>query len=225
MSILEHNLTDRPCRFAGINLSRSGADTPYQKVIDDVTADDKPRTAFLKACLSKLGLVVNEEEQPVPSLSRLHLSSHCATDVSELVAAWNDIITLIEGEEYIKGENDTFHLEKPASWSMATVKDVVETISSVTPGTMLTKQADTPPAAAMEYDQVVKTIIAHDSNLPTYKETPHFNHAAYYSNLNDFRKTSTEEEGDFGKYLLYGEVVTSTNTILEKSAINTFCHS
>jgi biotin--protein ligase len=69
--------------------------------------DDTLRVNFLKACLSKLGLTISQETSSVPSLSRLHLSSLHPYLVPELLASWEDIITKEDGEEYIKGENDT----------------------------------------------------------------------------------------------------------------------
>lgn len=193
-------------------MSKDGANDDYKNVVDTVIANDKPRTQFVKACLKKLGLRVNEEDQPVPSLSRLHLSAHLPSDVAELVSSWQEIITLVDGEEYIKGEHDTFHLEKPASWSMSALKDAV---SSVLPAG--NSESDSPSAlAAMDYDKIIKKVIAHEDHLPSHKETPNFNHDAYYANLHDFRRSAREEAGEFGKYLMYGEVVTSTQTLLEK---------
>ena len=74
---------------------------------------------------------VNEEEQAVPSLSHLHLSAHQASDVSELMASWHEIITLVDGQEYIKGENDTFHFQKPESSFGRDSNQILEDIMDV----------------------------------------------------------------------------------------------
>lgn len=52
---------------------------------------------------------------------------------------------------------------------------------------------------------------------PTGKETPYFNHHAFYANLRRYQQESSSEAEEFGKIILYGEVVTSTNTMLEKN--------
>lgn len=201
-------------RFAGANLSKDGADDSYKKLVDTIIAHDKPRTEFVKACLKKLGLQVNEDAQPVPSLSRLHLSAHRPSDVSALVSSWQEIITLIDGEEYIKGDLDTFHLEKPASWTMTALKN---TLATIIPDAISGADSNQPSVPAMiDYDKLVKKLFAHEDEIPSHKETPSFHHNAYFANLNHYRSTAEEKEGCFGKYLLYGEVVTSTQTMLEK---------
>lgn len=202
-------------RFAAVNLSKQDNGPEYAKVVDAVAADEKPRADFLKACLTKLGLKVNQEEQAVPSLSRLHLSTHKPSDVAELVSSWQEIITLNDGEEYIKGENDTFHLEKPDRWSMSTL---TQAVASVLPGAAGQERdnAEEDQAGLVDYDKVVKRIVAHETELPSNKETPYFNHYAYFANLQHYQRELRDSDPAFGKYILYGEVVTSTNTLLEK---------
>ncbi|EON67818.1 biotin-[acetyl-CoA-carboxylase] ligase [Coniosporium apollinis CBS 100218] len=209
-------LTGPHPEFAAVNLSKQDNGPEYAKVVDAVAADEKPRTDFLKACLTKLGLKVNQEEQAVPSLSRLHLSTHKPSDVAELVSSWQEIITLSDGEEYIKGENDTFHLEKPDRWSMSTL---TQAVASVLPGAAGKEKdnAEEDQAGLIDYDKVVKRIVAHETELPSNKETPYFNHYAYFANLQHYQHELRDSDPAFGKYILYGEVVTSTNTLLEKN--------
>jgi biotin--protein ligase len=68
----------------------------------------------------------------------------------------------------------------------------------------------------LDYDKIVKKIVVHDEGLPSAKETPYFNHAAYYANWAEFVKGTNGTEGRFGKHIIYGEVVTSTSTMLDK---------
>ncbi|KAF1986981.1 class II aaRS and biotin synthetase [Aulographum hederae CBS 113979] len=214
-------LTGPHPEFAGINLDKKNGGPDYSKVVDAVNENDIARSDFLKACLRKLGLKIAKEETPVPSLSRLHLSSHNASDVSELVHSWNEIITTVDGEEYIKGENDTFHLEKPAAWSMGSLKKAVSAVLPSSTTGSATESSDDSDASSgdriIDYNSVLKRLLAHETELPANKETPFFNHHAFYANLNHYVRTSRDIEGEFGKYLLYGEVVTSTNTMLEKN--------
>ena len=77
---------------------------------------------------------MNQEEQAVPSLSRLHLTAHSLADVSDLVATWSEIITVMDGDEYIKGENDVFRIEKEGTaWSVKELKRAVSAMSEKLP--------------------------------------------------------------------------------------------
>ncbi len=182
--------------------------------------DDSSRVNFLKACLAKLGLVVNQETTSVPSLSRLHLSSLHHFLVPELLVAWESIITKLDGEEYIKGENDTFHLEKQDSrWSL---NSLVKTLPiSVTSKGGEEHSADQTVNVGsddriVDYNAITKRLILHETEWPGTKETPYFNHHSFYANLRKYQEERDSEAEEFGKYLMYGEVVTSTNTMLEK---------
>jgi biotin---protein ligase len=174
---------------------------------------------FLKACLTKLGLTVNQDSVAVPSLSRIHLSSLHPQETSEPLHSLTDIIKAGDnGEEYIKDENDTFHIEKPSTWKMSRLDEALP--SSDDPETS-EKQADKADGDGAEdrivdYSKVVKLILAHEDDVPSSKETPYFNHHAFYSNLNHYQSGLDDDEISFGRHLLHGEVVTSTNTLLEK---------
>jgi biotin--protein ligase len=201
-------------RFAAVNLNKQASGLDFAKVVEALEEDDKPRTGFFKACLRKLGLQVNEAEQSVPSLSHLHLSSIQTTELPCLLAGLSDIITRENGQEIIKGANDTFVLEYPGRFSM---NKLTEAISSVLPSTIAGGSADDEPSdGILDYDKIVKRIVVHEEGLPTAKETPYFNHAAYFANWAQFVRETNATEGRFGKHLIYGEVVTSTSTMLEK---------
>ena len=180
--------------------------------MDAIREDDQKEAAFLKACLTKLGLTVNQELNVVPSLSRLHVSSLEPSDVQELVNSWKDIIVAEEGEEYIRGENDTFHLGKPSRWSMSSLTTVLPSLSSEKTNEEAANEGD----RILDYSTVVKKMIVHNQSYPGCKETPYFNHHAFYANLRHYQSLSKSLRGEFGKYLMYGEVVTSTSTMLEK---------
>ena len=165
----------------------------------------------MKGCLTKLGLKINQETNSVPSLSRLHLTSMQPAETSKIIAALQDIITVEEGEEYIKDENDTFHLEKPSAWSLSSLAESL-------PGepNEKTDRCDLIEDKIIDYSTVVKRLLIHDKEHPTSKETPYFNHHAFFANLKHYQSKGKEAALDFGKNLMYGEVVTSTNTMLEK---------
>lgn len=181
--------------------------------------------------MAKLGLRVSQDNQAVPSLSRLHLSSTQLSNVSDILASFSEVITVEDGEEHIKGENDTFRLEKPDAWSMANVaKALPSAVKNVLPGVASDSSASENPDAVedlvnpdeltdkiVDYDKIVKRLVLHESSLPESKQTPYFNHNAFFANLQHYNRTiSRNVDASFGNVLLYGEVVTSTNTLLEK---------
>jgi len=198
-------------RFAAVNLDPKADGADFPKVVDALARDDKARTDFLKACLAKLGLQVNQDQITVPSLSRLHLTSMHPSDTSNVIEGLREIISTEKGEEYIKDENDTFHLEKPATWSMGSLFGALSSGS-----TEKTDHKDDAEDRILDYSTVVKRLLVHDKDHPASKETPYFNHHAYYANLKHYQTLGESVNLDFGKNLLYGEVVTSTNTMLEK---------
>jgi biotin--protein ligase len=212
-----------PIRFAGVNLDPNGGGPEYPKLVEDLTLDDEARSDFLKACLEKLGLTVSQEAAQIPSLSRLHLSSLHHYLVPELLSSWEDIITKEDGEEYIKGENDTFLLEKKDSrWSLNSLVQSLP-VSSIF-GVKETQAADQlggdgSDDRIVDFSKVTKHLVPHETQWPETKETPCFNHNAFYGNLRYYQNEKSSEAEVFGKYLMYGEVVTSTNTMLEKLVV------
>jgi biotin--protein ligase len=200
------------------------ADVPnYSEMVKELAEDDASRVNFLKACLAKLGLIISQEaSSSVPSLSRLHLSSLHHYLVPELLASWEDanIITKENGEEYIKGENDTFHLEKQDSrWTLNSLANSLPLSDALKPSDEQTAdQLDgTSDDRIVDYNAITKRLIPHETEWPGAKETPYFNHHSFYANLQKYQEEKGSEAEEFGKYVMYGEVVTSTNTLLEKN--------
>ena len=198
-------------RFAAVNLDHESEIGGYAKVVEALAEDDKQRIDFLKACLLKLGLKVSQENTAVPSLSRLHLSSILSNGISDIMAGLQEIISIEDGEEYIKDENDTFHLEKPSAWSLGSL---AKSLTSET--SEKTDNSDDDEDRIIDYNTVVKRLIVHEKEPPPSKETPYFNHDAFYANLKHYDSKTQEAKDGFGNSILYGEVLTSTNTMLEK---------
>ena len=195
-------------RFAPANLDKN-ADVPgFSKVVEKLAEDDKQRIDFLKGCLLKLGLKVSEDHNVVPSLSRLHISSMLPSGASELMASLQEIILTEDGEEYIKDENDTFHLEKPSAWSLANAASASDSDK--------TDSGRVDEDKIVDYNAAVKRVVVHENELPSSKDTPYFNHHSFYANLKHYGEKWPENDDPFGEYIWYGEVVTSTNTLLEK---------
>lgn len=218
-------LTGPHPEFAAVNLEPHPDVEGYDKLIEALARDDDKRTSFLKACLTKLGLEINPDNTSIPSLSKIHLSALDPQEVGGLLTSFDSIITQDEnGEELIKGENDTFHIEHADTrWSVKDLQSTLEAthISSPTDDQKDTKTKLDPARAAaidglIDHNRTLKTIVPHESAWPEPKETPYFNHADYYSSLVSFRRRESDAY-EWGAHLLYGEVVTSTNTLLEKN--------
>lgn len=218
-------LTGPHPEFAAVNLEPHPDVQGYDKLTEALAQDDDKRTSFLKACLTKLGLDINTDNTSIPSLSKIHLSALDPQEVGGLLTFLNSVITKDEnGEELIKGENDTFHVEHADTrWSIKDLQSTLEAthISSAADDQKDTKTKLDPARAAaidglIDHNRTLKTIVPHESAWPEPKETPYFNHADYYSSLVSFRRRESDAY-EWGAHLLYGEVVTSTNTLLEKN--------
>ncbi|KAL2872522.1 biotin--[acetyl-CoA-carboxylase] ligase BPL1 [Aspergillus lucknowensis] len=200
-------LTGPHPEFAAVNLDRKAGGPEYAEVIEALAADDKGRTDFLKACLSKLGLQVAQDTTHVPSLSSLHFSSLSSDDAEQVLKSLEE---LVGEEQFLKDEHDTFKIENLGTYNMGTLAESLRTESK-----------DSPPEPSetegiVDYQSIVKRLVIHD-DVPSAKTTPYFNHHAFYTHLRGYQAQSKEGASLFGSNILYGEVVTSTNTILEKN--------
>lgn len=167
---------------------------------------------------------MNSENISIPSLSKIHLSAIDPSEVGSLLTMMSSIIEKNDdGEELIHGENDTFHIEQQNSrWSVNDLRSALEKSALVSSDDDKKKTNKYDPAKAAAIDglvdnnKILKTIVPHESAWPEPKETPYFNHHDFYASLHDFRRREPHASV-WGDILLYGEVVTSTNTLLEKN--------
>lgn len=157
----------------------------------------------------------------MPSLSRLHLSSVHPHLIPELLSSWEGIIDKENGQEVINGENDKFLIESQEGG--LSVKSLVKSL----PDAVISATEDKPTVelagggdGIIDYNAIPKRLIPHETDWPGTKETPSFNHHVFYSNLKHYQQEKSSEAEEFGNILLYGEVVTSTNTMLEKWAFS-----
>ena len=127
------------------------------------------------------------------------------------MASLREIISTEDGEEYIKDENDVFHLEKPSAWSLGSAAGALPASASEK-----TDNSSIEEDGIVDYNAIVKRVVVHENNLPSSKDTPYFNHHAFFANLRHYQSKSHKNDDPFGDYIWYGEVVTSTNTMLEK---------
>lgn len=195
-------------------------DDNFKAVAEQLEKDEEPRQIFFKACLLKLGLQVNESTKPVPSLSPLYLSSLEPANLSTLFLSWGKIIAKTKSDQlYIMGENDKFYIRNPPESLLHDISigkaNDLPNLSSLNISDPEDEAENSTSDKIVDYDRILKHLIIHPTSHPSYKETPSFNHATYYSALTRFtgpRRTNST----FGQTLLYGEVVTSTSTLLEK---------
>ncbi|KAL2856670.1 biotin-protein ligase [Aspergillus pseudoustus] len=200
-------LTGPHPEFAAVNLDPKAGGPEYAEIVEALAADDKGRTDFLKACLSKLGLQVAQDTTHVPSLSSLHFSSSSPGDAERVLKSLEE---LVGDEEFLKDEHDTFKIEKSGAYNMGTLAESLP----AEPKEASSESSQT--EGIVDYQAIVKRLVIHD-DVPSSKLTPYFNHHAFYSHLREYQAQSKEGASLFGSNILYGEVVTSTNTILEKN--------
>ncbi|RMD42945.1 hypothetical protein DV735_g2233, partial [Chaetothyriales sp. CBS 134920] len=198
-------------RFAPANLEDTPDIPHFSDVIKALASDEKHRVDFLKACLSKLGLTVSQDQE-VPSLSRLHLSSQTPANTAKILDSLGPLIQQNEqGEQVLRDDNDVFHIVKPSVWKMADLGNALPRAHD-----HKTDQVEDSSKVIVDYNSIVKEVLVHEDDVPLPKSTPYFNHQDFYANLQKYKGRSRSDPC-FGSSLLYGEVVTSTNTILEKN--------
>ncbi|OBT56961.1 hypothetical protein VE04_02642 [Pseudogymnoascus sp. 24MN13] len=213
-------LTGPHPEFAAANLDAKSGGPDYSKMIESLMEGDNLRESFMKACLTKMGLRVAIETPTVPPvLSALHISSLHNVEVSELFDDLKNDVTLEEGESFVKGENDTFLIERNGSpLSLHSLGVSLPEASSEEKDEAETDQLRSGQGEKnIDYNKVIKRLVFHDGGWPQNSETPHFNHDVFYSELVDYQDESGSRAEDFGKVIMYGDVVTSTNTLLEKN--------
>lgn len=222
-------------RFSAPNLEvlhyRANPDQ-WPKTLEKIKRDEQLRSDFMRGCLTKLGLKVSDETNVTPSLSKLYLSSQTPEGIEKLMNALGEIITSENGQEYIRDESDSFILERPSTFSVASLQKALSseadgtdssearpdgTTSSVAIGKVGDTANLTTRDQITDFAAIVKPISVHATSPPSSKETPYFDHSAYFTNLAHYYASARESNTDIGKNLMYGEVVTSTQSILEKN--------
>lgn len=187
----------------------------YDKLTEDVTADENARLEFLAACLSKLGLSLppkdawNDIHRPTnmlsvycekghlePFLNRLSERSH-AVDATAGLSFWLED----------KFGLDAFHIEATPDGSWSTNYE------------------------PRDYGKPLYRVNVVSNAASSMADEPPFDYARYFASMEEFRMI--ESSGKFetwkralgvkksykltwGSHLMYGETVTSTNTLLAR---------
>lgn len=182
-------------------LMKAGDDKHFAQVVDQIEANEHERRLFLRSVLDKMGLKTNGDvDAAIPRLTPIFLSSLMDPSVAR-----NLLSTLQEKMDFVapntfEDTNDTFviHDEKDS--------DITE---------------DTSVDGEPSFDQVVsapKHIKFFTSGaFPSTSQTPYFNMGKYFEELQLLHTANERSIGQIGLLLAYGEVVTSTNTLLDKN--------
>ena len=206
-------------RYAAGNLDSRNGTQHYRKVIETLAEDDEKRIAFMKALLGKLGLTVPEEVLTAPSLSAIHISSLYNEEACALLEEIKkNVVATEDGPGYLKAEQDTFIVatHEQVLADEQSVDALAEHLSSLDPHSDITK-ADPLASAPLDYSAIPKPLIFHTQTGPSHAITPYFDHNLYYGSLLEYQAERGSRATTFGNLLMYGETVTSTNTLLEKN--------
>lgn len=184
-------------------LKRVPSNHDYMDVIHTLEAHNIMRIEFMRALLQKMGLTVNATEVPVPSLSRLSLTSAYPPSLEHLVHSWAKNIGFSgHYKNEIKGNTDRFRI-----WD-ASRND--RFLAASVPNNSKEHYDK------FDFDKIVKEVDVYYRTLPDYKDTPLFNHKLYYNSLQVYRNALGPGVAPniIGTTIMYGEVVTSTSTLL-----------
>ncbi|ODA80190.1 hypothetical protein RJ55_03148 [Drechmeria coniospora] len=189
--------------FAAVNLHPRPDVPGYDALRDRLARDDHARTAFLRACLGKLGVESSQESMAFPKLSNLHLSALDRTKVSELLCGWEDVIDKLDGgQECIKGEADTFHI---------LTNELPLNVDELRQSLPMSVDLAVEDGAMVDYSSIPKRIIAHEDAWPEVGLTPRFDHSQYYSSLQRFQAME-EHADDWGSILMNQKLISKLPT-------------
>ncbi len=133
-------------------------------------------------------------------LSAIHISSITPSNAQKLKESWHDLIISKNEAEYIVDKKDTFRIETVTTGRSIAGKD---------------KGQESLPVVNPPRENEFSLLI-HSQDHPTLRETPYFDHNEFYSKIKQRRSLFSHSLDSFGSYLMYGQVMTSTNTILER---------
>ncbi|KAK4053395.1 biotin holocarboxylase synthetase [Microbotryomycetes sp. JL201] len=154
---------------------------------------ERARRAVLRATLSMLDLDVSEEPSPPPRLLPITLSS---SRPEQMTMVRESLQRVTSSEDAIlRDRHDTFHIQPDSSYVPLSLAALHK------PGAEDSEQLRTAP----------KNVCVFASAPPSSTLTPLFNHESYFSHL------VSAGIRFMGATLLYGEVVTSTQTMLDKN--------
>lgn len=186
--------------FSRATSKEEAGDDHASYVFKEIEANDAARKLFVKSCLKKLGLRVNEDiTASLPRLSPIYISSHLNPDNAQSL-----LDDLRENLDFVS--NNTFE----------DVHDTFVLHDEEDPDhNYLQNEDDGSFDAIVSAPKHVKVYTS--QNLPSERETPYFSMRKYYHELSKLYQANdvTLTQELIGSFLAYGETVTSTNTLLD----------
>lgn len=196
-------LTGTHPEFAASLMKPSDDDLVFKSVTSVLLDPDTDlnRKRFLQGCLKKIGLKVNEDvDVSIPKLTPVFVGSLLPDKATELLGELKEKLDFIGNTVEDKNDTLVFHDES---------ENDHEYIISSTAG------------ETIEFDNL-NSIPKHfkvfsGTNLPDPNSTPYFNMSDYFTHLRELSANHTYKSFGFGSIIGYGEVVTSTNTLLDQN--------
>lgn len=165
----------------------------FTQVIKTMRATQTDRLDFLRACLKKVGMTVNEKDTARPSLTPLFLTSVNPPETTQLMQKIETNVGF-DIDNIINAGVDKIRLY-----------DSVDEISK-----LQHKQGYEDPELA------IKDLFACPNGYPDSRLTPYFNFDTFFSTLNQEYQTRGFQ-GEFAHLFVYGEVVTSTSVLMDQN--------
>ncbi|OCH92771.1 class II aaRS and biotin synthetase [Obba rivulosa] len=198
-ALADHSLTEEPVKSI---LARPDSQVPQQELI---TAEAQ-RLKLLRTSFASLGLRLPSDDRSLSRpLPQFLTGTPLKSKIIERITAALSATDLENGPHVLQDSNDTFHFHAASE------------------GRKLLEEARTPSDAPSDSSiwQPKHIIVCTGGNLPSKDDTPLFDISKYYAELDEARHkhvgpTCTGSWG-VGEALLYGEVVTSTQTMLDKN--------
>ncbi|CUM65518.1 uncharacterized protein PRCAT00003164001 [Priceomyces carsonii] len=181
--------------FTASLMKPSQVEPNFNNIVRTLSDHEHERKVFLQSCLKKLGMKVNEDvDMSIPRITPIYLSSHLnPNSVSSLFQTLKQNLDFVNGNCF-EDHSDTFCLHDASKKSE---NDLSYTDTESTGD----------PDSEIKHINFLTT-----GTLPDTNVTPYFNMEAYFDHLKELYNS---EPGGIGSILGYGEVVTSTNTMLD----------
>ena len=213
------NWSQSRARFITANSMPKEEAAGFDKLVRVLVHNESQRMLFMSACLVKLGLDVGtrkDKEKEVPPQSPIHLSCEQPFELQSLVAALKENIYVEDGEQYMDDDSDKFHFVDPSAWDMEGLRTALR-LPKAEEADATNQTHGSTGNRIRDYSNVTKNLLVHISGHPSAQQTPQFNHGQFYHYLTQYQASTENTSFGFGQLLLYGEVVSSTNTLLEKN--------
>lgn len=184
--------------FSPALMKAGESDEHFALVISKIEQNDVERKRFLKACLDKMGLRTNDDVNfSIPRLTPIFYSS--GSEPKKVLETLKENMDFVAPNTF-EDINDTFvlHDEKDTDLTEDSEMDGEQTFDQV-----------------LSAPKHVKFLLP--GSYPEPAQTPYFNMGTYFHHLQRLYEENKTTPGQIGSVLAYGEVVTSTNTLLDKN--------